>query len=67
MPKVKLKQRDPKGTKKLTEKRRKREQSVEDLTPLKKSFVEALSGLMSKYTEKTQPEQPKNRQAQKEG
>ena len=44
--------------KKLTQKRekkRKREQSVEDMTPQpKKSFVEALTGLMSEYTD-TQP------------
>ena len=52
--------------KKLTQKRerkRKREQSVEELTPQpKKSFVEALRGLMSEYTDRkqTQPEQPKN-------
>ena len=56
--------------KKLTQKRerkRKREQSVEDLTPKpKKSFVEALKGLMSEYytdrkqTQPAQPEQPKN-------
>ena len=44
--------------KKLTQKRerkRRREQSVEDMTPQpKKSFVEALRGLMSEYTD-TQP------------
>ena len=52
------------------ERKTKCEQSVEDMTPQpKKSFVEALRGLMSEYTDtkQTQPEQPKNEDGPQRG
>ena len=57
--------------KKLTQRKRKREKSMEDLTPQpKKSFVEALRGLMNEFRENKQTETehtPKNENAPRRG
>ena len=52
-----------------TQRKRKREQSVEDDTPQpKKSFIDALRSLMNKYTDKKPTQtQPKNRDGPQRG
>ena len=51
-----------------TERKRKREESVEDDTPQpKKSFVDALRGLMNEYKDKPRQTQPKNEEGPQRG
>ena len=51
-----------------TQRKRKREQSIEDDTPQpKKSFVDALRGLMNEYKDKPRQTQPRNKEGPRKG